>query len=124
MESKLIIFDGALVSQYMNKEKLLCAIERSLVLFSLRDDGGVSQPVRARIAIPEVKGTFFSMPAYSAKDQAIAVKLLSVNENNTSIGLPRAQGTISLFDSCTGIGLLGFIPVEYEMNRLPQIDIE
>lgn len=106
MSSDQIIFlDGATVEKHLDQSKseLINVIETCLARCTDQETGGITQPVRTHISVPESNGVFLVKPAYSVHDQALSAKLITVYKDNaTKNNLPSHQAVISLFDSCTG----------------------
>lgn len=66
------------------------------------DRGDVTQPLRSVIHIPASSGSLYTMPAYIAEPQALAVKLLTIFHGNETGPLPTHQGIVVVFDPQTG----------------------
>ncbi|XP_073246588.1 ketimine reductase mu-crystallin-like [Porites lutea] len=95
--------DGFRIKQFLKYEDLIPVIEEALLNFSARESGGIVQPVRSSVAV-EDRGFFLVMPAYSAKDNALAVKLVTVFPENSEQGqLPAIMANVMVFDSKNGL---------------------
>ncbi|KAL9956961.1 hypothetical protein ACROYT_G038530 [Oculina patagonica] len=90
------------VEEVLKYEDLIPAIENALVNFSARESGGIVQPVRSAVQM-EDRGFLLVMPAYSAKDNALAVKLITGFPENEKQGLPSFIGNIMVLDSRNGL---------------------
>jgi ornithine cyclodeaminase len=66
------------------------------------DRGAVTQPLRSVIHIPAESGSLYTMPAYIADPQALAVKLITIFHGNETGPLPTHQGIVVVFDPRTG----------------------
>lgn len=66
------------------------------------DRGDVRQPLRSVIHIPASSGSLYTMPAYIADPQALAVKLITIFHGNETGPLPTHQGIVVVFDPRTG----------------------
>lgn len=64
-------------------------------------------PLRVSINVPAHSGTTLFMPAYLARSDALAVKIVSVFNNNPRRGLPLIHAVVAVVDATTGqIGAL------------------
>jgi ornithine cyclodeaminase/alanine dehydrogenase-like protein (mu-crystallin family) len=59
-------------------------------------------PLRVPIEIPKHSGTTLFMPAYLARTDALALKIVSVFNDNPSRGLPLIHAVVALVDAATG----------------------
>ncbi|KAI0213584.1 Ketimine reductase mu-crystallin, partial [Lamellibrachia satsuma] len=66
------------VYKLLSPKDLLPVIEKALGNYSMGHDGGVIQPVRTVVPIDKYHGFLGVMSAYSGRDEALAVKLVSV----------------------------------------------
>jgi len=90
------------VKEVLKYEDLIPVIEEALVNFSARESGGVVQPVRIAVQV-EDSGYLLVMPAYSAKDNALAVKLVTRFLENEKQGLPSSTGNVMVLDPRNGL---------------------
>jgi ornithine cyclodeaminase len=60
------------------------------------------QPLRTVIALPDGRGSLYTMPAHAGSPPALAVKLVTVFPGNESGPLPTHQGVVVLFDAADG----------------------
>ncbi len=114
-----------MVRQLVSMGALIEEVGRALQWFSDGEaEGGVVQPVRQAIPVQEHEGylndrsslcnnvyvfTSFpsfrfllTMPAYSRRSNALAVKLVTLYGRNAERGIPTHQGIINVFDPETG----------------------
>jgi len=94
--------DASRVKEVLKYEDLIPVIEGALVNFSARESGGIVQPVRTAVQV-EDRGFLLVMPAYSAKDNALAVKLVTGFPENEKQGLPSFIGNIMVLDPRNGL---------------------
>ncbi|XP_068761045.1 ketimine reductase mu-crystallin-like isoform X1 [Montipora capricornis] len=94
--------DASRVKQVLKYEDLIPVIEEALKNFSAREKGGIVQPVRATVEV-EDRGFLMAMPAYSANDDALAVKLLTGYPENEKQDLPSLISNILVFNPSTGV---------------------
>jgi thiomorpholine-carboxylate dehydrogenase len=85
------------VRSLLSLEQLLPALEDALIALS---QGKVQQPVRSVLPIPEHHGLWGLMPVVW-KD-VMAIKLVTVFEQNAAHNLPTHQASIQLFSAITG----------------------
>jgi alanine dehydrogenase len=94
-----LLLDEAAVASVLRMAPLIDLMERTLADFST---GRALQPVRTAMAL-EPHGSFLaSMPAYLRESGALAVKLVTLAEQNSERGLPTHLATVLLFDPATG----------------------
>ncbi|XP_027051287.1 ketimine reductase mu-crystallin-like isoform X2 [Pocillopora damicornis] len=100
------------VKEVLKYEDLIPVIEQALVNFSARRSGGVVQPVRTAVEV-ENRGFFLVMPAYSAKDNALAVKLVTGFPENEKQGLPSFLSNVMVLDPKNGLlqAIMDGIPI-------------
>ncbi|CAH1795133.1 unnamed protein product [Owenia fusiformis] len=91
--------DAEDVKRLLTMVELINAIENALRHFSMKEDGGVLQPVRT--VLPVQKGFFGLMPAYSEKDDALAAKLVGFYPENKDVATHQAH--ILLFEPSNGV---------------------
>jgi len=90
------------VKEVLKYEDLIPVLEEALVNFSAREGGGVVQPVRTAVQM-EDRGFLLVMPAYSAKDSALAVKLVTGFPENEKQGLPSVIANVMVLDPRNGL---------------------
>jgi len=78
------------------------AIEVVKSAFAQLSTGDIEMPQRTSLNVPRHNGATLFMPAYLAADDQMAVKILSVFNNNPAIGLPLIHALVILVDSTTG----------------------
>eukprot|EP00794_Sanderia_malayensis_P009105 gene9105-10078_t len=93
--------DAHSVEKHLNLEELILKLEKGFANFSSKNSD-VVQPVRSAVEVKEHSGFLLTMPAYSASDNALATKLVTLYSNNDALGLPSHQGIIVSFDAATG----------------------
>ncbi|KYO30619.1 ketimine reductase mu-crystallin [Alligator mississippiensis] len=81
---------------------LVAPLETALANFSRGPAGGVVQPVRTVVPVPEHGGFLGVMPAYSAEDDALTTKLVTFYEHQEDSSVPSHQATVLLFDPRNG----------------------
>ncbi|MGH7504491.1 MAG: ornithine cyclodeaminase family protein, partial [Longimicrobiales bacterium] len=59
-------------------------------------------PLRTVIALPDGRGSLYTMPAFAAAAGALAVKLVTIFPGNHGGALPSHQGVVLLFDGTDG----------------------
>jgi len=102
MESAPLFISGSEVKKALeNLEDLITVIQDGFSHFSKGPSGGVVQPVRSIIVVPEHKTYLGVMPAYSQSEEALATKIVTFNPNNTTI--PTHNAIIVLNDVKTGL---------------------
>jgi len=62
-------------------------------------------PERAHIDVPEHDGVALFMPSFMPGEGRMAVKVITLYGGNPSIGVPRVQAVVLLFDAATGVPL-------------------
>jgi len=92
------------VIRHLDWGKLFIALEEAFGDFSQKDDGGIIQPVRSSIIIPENSGFFGVMPSYCRKLDVIASKLVTAFPNNKP-GFPTHNALVCIFSPENGIPL-------------------
>jgi alanine dehydrogenase len=78
------------------------AIEVVKSAFAQLSTGDVEMPQRSSLNVPRHNGVTLFMPAYLAADDLMAVKILSVFNNNPALGLPLIHALVIVMDSNTG----------------------
>lgn len=94
--------DASRVKQVLKYEDLIPVIEEALKNFSDRENGGIVQPMRTSVQVAE-RGFLLVKPAYSAKDNALATKILTVFPENGEQGLPALISNIFVLDPSNGV---------------------
>ncbi|XP_001623065.2 ketimine reductase mu-crystallin [Nematostella vectensis] len=94
--------EGSEIRRVLTYDELIPAIEKALVNFSDREHGDVVQPLRSVVPITKQNGLFLVMPALSAKEEALATKIVTVYPGNAEKGLPSHQAVVMLFDPSNG----------------------
>jgi ornithine cyclodeaminase/alanine dehydrogenase-like protein (mu-crystallin family) len=85
------------------------AIEAMSRGFADLSSGEADVPVRTYIPLDRFDGNALFMPAYSAGDEAFAVKIASIHGGNRALGLDAVQALVILFDATNGnpLAILG-----------------
>jgi len=78
------------------------AIEAMKEAFAQLSTGKADMPVRASLEVPRHKGLALFMPAYLSTDDAMAIKIASVFNDNPAKGLPLIHALIVVLDAATG----------------------
>jgi ornithine cyclodeaminase/alanine dehydrogenase-like protein (mu-crystallin family) len=78
------------------------AIEMAKMAFVDLSTGRTRNPVRTRFDIPEHNGLLLCMPGYFTFNGRMAVKLVSVYQENHRKSLPLIHGIVILYDAATG----------------------
>ncbi|XP_072337567.1 ketimine reductase mu-crystallin isoform X1 [Scyliorhinus torazame] len=99
MAEKLLSIGSGDISRLLQYSELLPVLERALANFSSEGGGGVEQPVRSIVLVPKHKGLLGVMPAYSAEDDALVTKFVSLYPASTVTH----RTTVLLFDPSNGI---------------------
>lgn len=97
------------VRTVLKMDELVGAMELALEQFSA---GGVRQPLRSVIEVPDPHAFFASMPAYTSRPAALGTKLVTVYHSNSERDLPSHLATIVLMDPETG-ALLAIVDGRY-----------
>lgn len=64
--------------------------------------GQAVMPPRQHLAIPEHQANVLFMPSYLPEPGHLGLKLITLCDRNPSLGLPRIQALVLLFDAATG----------------------
>ncbi|MFN0112938.1 MAG: ornithine cyclodeaminase family protein [Blastocatellia bacterium] len=64
--------------------------------------GKAESPLRTAIAQPKHDGLTLMMPAYLSEADAMAVKIVSIHNRNSQLGLPRIHALVVVIDPTTG----------------------
>ncbi len=78
------------------------AIEIVRDAFSQLSNGEATVPLRVPVDIPRHAGVTLFMPAYLSGTDALAVKIVSVHDNNPQLGLPLINAVVVVVDPVTG----------------------
>ena len=78
------------------------AIEVMRLLFVQLSHDAVELPLRQHLLIAEHAGIALFMPAYLPESGHLGLKVVTLYERNASVGLPRIQGLVVLFDATSG----------------------
>lgn len=78
------------------------AIEAVKVAFAQLSAGQADVPLRASLDVPRHNGVTLFMPAYLAGDDAMAMKIVSVFNDNPGKGLPLIHALVVVVDAETG----------------------
>jgi ornithine cyclodeaminase/alanine dehydrogenase-like protein (mu-crystallin family) len=81
------------------------AIELMENAFTQLTNKSVVIPERINLEMPEVNANSHVMPVYSSMDERNGVKIVSLNQNNSSKNLSLIHALIILFDAENGIPL-------------------
>ncbi|KAK2182607.1 hypothetical protein NP493_347g03085 [Ridgeia piscesae] len=88
------------VYKLIRPKDLLPVIEKALGNYSMGRDGGVIQPVRTVVPIEKYHGFLGVMSAFSGRDEALAVKLVSFYPEAKDH--PTHQAWVMIFNPATG----------------------
>jgi len=81
---------------------MAAAIEAMVEAFRELAAGGASMPPRTKLSVPGGSGTVLLMPSFSSSQRRLALKFLTLYENNRSLGLPLIQALVILADAESG----------------------
>ena len=95
MQIRILTGDEIRQALPMNK-----AIEAMRSAFGQFSAGQANVPLRSRLA--GEKGVMLLMPAFMKTSKDLAVKLVSVYEDNPGLGLPTVSALVLVFDPQTG----------------------
>jgi alanine dehydrogenase len=84
---------------------MLQAIEAMKGAFAQLSDGQADVPVRIALDVPRHNGVTLFMPGYLAADDQMAVKIVSVFNDNPTKGLPLIYALVAVVDATTGAPL-------------------
>jgi alanine dehydrogenase len=87
------------VAQYLSMEKCIALMEEAFIALA---NGQALQPLRSLMWLPDRTGLLGMMPAYSAGNKLMGIKVISAFSANRKFGLPSQQGTVLLFESTHG----------------------
>jgi alanine dehydrogenase len=87
------------VAQCLPMEKCIALMEEA---FESLANGRALQPLRSLMWLPDKSGLLGMMPAYSADNGMLGIKLISVFHGNRQSGYPSHQGAVLLFESRHG----------------------
>lgn len=77
------------------------AIEDARAAYAATSEGATVTPLRTKVEI-DADRTLLTMPAYSPKLEAAAIKIIGLFPNNAATGKPTAPATVVLLDATTG----------------------
>jgi ornithine cyclodeaminase/alanine dehydrogenase-like protein (mu-crystallin family) len=97
--SKVLVLSRESVLRHLSIADCIPIIDRAL-----RDvaSGGAIQPIRTRLAPPDLQGALGVMPGYVREARAFGIKVVAVFESNFVKGLPSHRGAVLLFDASDG----------------------
>jgi ornithine cyclodeaminase/alanine dehydrogenase-like protein (mu-crystallin family) len=78
------------------------AVEATKAAFSQLSTGRADVPLRTPLEVPAHNGVTLFMPAYLADDDQMAVKIVSVFNDNPARGLPLIHALVVVVDATTG----------------------
>ena len=78
------------------------AIEAIKAAFAQLSTGQADVPLRAALEVPRHNGVTLFMPGYLAEDDQMAVKIVSVFNDNPTKGLPLIHALVVVVDATTG----------------------
>ncbi len=78
------------------------AVEAIKAAFAQLSRGRATVPVRTPVQVPAHNGVTLFMPAYLADDDQMAVKIVSVFNDNPAQGLPLIHALVVVVDAATG----------------------
>jgi alanine dehydrogenase len=78
------------------------AIEAMKAAFAQLSTGQADVPLRVALQVPQHKGVTLFMPAYLAADDQMAIKIVSVFDDNPAQGLPLIHALVVVVDATTG----------------------
>jgi ornithine cyclodeaminase/alanine dehydrogenase-like protein (mu-crystallin family) len=78
------------------------AVEAMKAAFAQLSDGRAKVPLRTPVEVPAHNGVTLFMPAYLADDDQMAVKIVSVFNDNPAQGLPLIHALVVVVDATTG----------------------
>jgi len=78
------------------------AIEAVKAAFAQLSTGRADVPLRVALEVPRHNGVTLFMPAYLAADDQMAVKIVSVFNDNPAKGLPLIHALVTVVDATTG----------------------
>jgi ornithine cyclodeaminase/alanine dehydrogenase-like protein (mu-crystallin family) len=78
------------------------AIEIVKDAFAQLSNNEATVPLRVPIHVPQHAGTTLFMPAYLARTDALAIKIVSVHNDNPKRGLPLIHAMVAVIDAATG----------------------
>jgi len=78
------------------------AIEAMKAAFAQLSNGRAEVPLRAALEVPRHNGVTLFMPGYLADDDQMAVKIVSVFNDNPAQGLPLIHALVVVVDAATG----------------------
>jgi ornithine cyclodeaminase/alanine dehydrogenase-like protein (mu-crystallin family) len=78
------------------------AVEAMQSAFAALSAGEAVVPLRSHVAAPRHQGELLLMPCYLPREDRLSLKALTVFEGNPSLGLPRIQALMILFDGARG----------------------
>lgn len=81
---------------------MMDAIEAMKSAFRELSEKRAIVPMRTHIAMPADRGDVLVMPAYCPASARLALKVITLFENNPAINLPFIQAMVMLFDTTTG----------------------
>ncbi len=79
------------------------AVEAMKAAFAQLSAGRANVPLRTPIEVPAHNGVTLFMPAYLADDDQMAIKIVSVFNDNPALGLPLIHALVVVVDATTGI---------------------
>ena len=78
------------------------AIEIVRDAFAQLSNKEATVPLRVPVNLPKHAGVTLFMPAYLARTDALAVKIVSVHNDNPQRGLPLIHAVVAVIDAATG----------------------
>jgi alanine dehydrogenase len=93
------IISGAEVRQALPMGRAVEAMKRA---FAQLSTGQAAVPLRVGLDVPRHQGVTLFMPAYLAADDQMAVKVVSVFNENPAKGLPLIHALVVVMDAATG----------------------
>jgi len=97
----MLILNSSDVRKALPMEAAIKAVKEGYAALS---GGDTVMPLRGQLPVSHRQGVVLSMPAYvNAKDEALAIKLVSVFPENPSLELPVIHGVVMVFNAQTGV---------------------
>jgi alanine dehydrogenase len=100
---KIRILSAIDVKQALPMAEAIAGVRKAFAQFSA---GQADMPLRSQVKVADVSGktagTMLVMPAHLHRDQALAVKVVSVFPDNPTVALPLVHGVVLVLEAGTG----------------------